>query len=77
MPGMWELPEMSLPLPRSKPLLAVKHSITTTDFSVGVWRGNADEQSSSVQLSLSKAARLPLTGLTRKILDRLEILPAR
>ena len=77
MPGMWELPQMERESPRTKPLLALKHSITTTDYSVRVWRARTPARDGSVQLSLAKASKLPLTGLTRKILNRLDLLKSR
>ncbi len=67
--GMWELPLSS---PSRKALFTLRHSITNTDYTVHVARGNAP--SGSVQLSLKHAAKLPLTGLTRKVLRRLELL---
>ncbi len=71
MPGMWELPESKRVL-QSVPLLSVRHSITTTDYTINVWRGRAPK--GSVQLKVAQAAKLPLTGLTRKILRRLSLL---
>lgn len=74
MPEMWELPEASSSLFRTKPLLTVKHSITTTDYAVSVWKTKAGLPPGSVQLRFAQAAKLPLTGLTRKILRRLALL---
>lgn len=69
MPGMWELPSG---VSSRKPFLTVRHSITNTRYTVHVSRAKAAK--GSIQLSLNRAAKLPLTGLTRKILRRLELL---
>jgi A/G-specific adenine glycosylase len=71
MAGMWELPPAK-PRANKEPLLRLRHSITTTDYTVRVWRGKAPN--SSIQSSLRDAAKLPLTGLTRKILRQLDLL---
>jgi A/G-specific adenine glycosylase len=71
MAGMWELPSATR-LQCSAPLLTVRHSITTTDYAVKVWRGKPPK--GSVQLNVAQAAKLPLTGLTRKILRNLSLL---
>lgn len=73
MPGMWELPEM--PHDQStRPICAVRHSITTTDYTVHVVpltiRGNQfGRWVSGMELNA-----LPLTGLARKILRKLNVL---
>lgn len=69
MPGMWELPEIKALLQEGKsPLLKLRHSITTTDYTVFVH----DEQRRSCRgdrwVPLRSIDRLPLTGLTRKII---------
>jgi len=71
MPGMWELPQVAR-VPRTKPLFTLRHSITTTDYVVSIWRGRPSK--GSVQSNVTQAAKLPLTGLTRKILQRLSLL---
>jgi A/G-specific adenine glycosylase len=74
MAGMWELPE-SMRVSKRQPLLALKHSITTTDWTISVFTGQTVPRSASVQwLPLDKVQRLPLTGLTRKILRRLNLI---
>jgi A/G-specific adenine glycosylase len=74
MPGMWELPRARREL-RSKAVLEVKHSITTTDWRVSVFPASRMRAGSELQwFSLNEAQRLPLTGLTRKILYRLKLL---
>ena len=73
MPGMWELPQ-AVREPRSKALLEVRHSITTTDWRVSVFCARRIRASSELEwFSLDAAQRLPLTGLTRKILRKLEV----
>lgn len=73
MPGMWELPQIEAPGDRAKPAFTVKHSITTTDYTVRVWdslsAGNGGEWVQHARLP-----RLPLTGLARKILRRAAVL---
>lgn len=66
MAGMWELPE-GHGARGKKPLLNLRHSITTTDYSVLVY---AEERShgDGKWVSVEKAERMALTGLTRKIL---------
>ena len=78
MAGMWELPPAH---PNGEPpLLTLKHSITTTDYTVRVYRDVA-HAGKSAQSGESRATRLrwfepdeavqlPLTGLARKILRR-------
>lgn len=66
MAGMWELPEVE---PNGvKPLLEVRHSITTTDYRVKVYAGTSG---TGEWIPLRRLASMPLTGLTRKVLMRL------
>ena len=64
MPGMWELPEM-LKTNGEKPLIRLKHSITTTDYMVTVYPG---ESNAGKWTPLRRVEKLALTGLSRKIL---------
>jgi len=74
MPAMWELPEAQRTMSR-EPLLKVKHSITTNDWQVSVFCGNADQAGAGEQwIPLAQVSQLPLTGLTRKILSKLNLL---
>jgi A/G-specific adenine glycosylase len=83
MPGMWELPMYSEKLSTEKrlatqplaaqPLMKLKHSITTTDYSVLVFAGKSRK---GQWVPLRNAERFPLTGLTRKILRKLEERPS-
>ena len=74
MPGMWELPAARSDISR-EPLLRVKHSITTSDWRVSVFSGSKPETANGGQwVPLAGVPQLPLTGLTRKILQKLELL---
>ena len=68
MPGMWELPQTH---PRAgEPTLRLRHAITNTDYEVSVYRTTRANGSRGRWVSLAAAERLPLTGLTQKILRR-------
>jgi A/G-specific adenine glycosylase len=74
MPGMWELPifheKTSAGKPSAmQPLMKLKHSITTTDYSVLVFAGNGRK---GQWVPLVNTGRFALTGLTRKILQKLK-----
>jgi A/G-specific adenine glycosylase len=66
MPSMWELPEMAGPK-SAKPVFELRHSITTTDYSVLVFAG-CRPLPAGRWVSLRKVKRMALTGLTGKIL---------
>jgi A/G-specific adenine glycosylase len=85
MPGMYELP----PLPTDaiagrEPILRLRHSITNTNYYVQVYaqRGRHDEALCAVPVAksdlrwvrTSRLGRLPLTGLARKVLQRLDVM---
>ena len=86
MPGMYELP----PLPQDavakrEPLLRLRHSITNTNYYVQVFaaRGPQDRglrravPAAKTDLHwtrTSKLAAVPLTGLARKVLQRLDVM---
>jgi A/G-specific adenine glycosylase len=72
MPGMWELPEVRSHLSVENRLFSLRHSITITDFTVHVVNGGKSEPGTWVRTS--RLGKLPLTGLTRKILRRAEII---
>lgn len=75
MPGMWELPE-AIDSSSEVPVLSVKHSITTTDWRVNVFTSKRPEAGTEAQwVPVADISRLPLTGLTRKILRKLSVLP--
>jgi A/G-specific adenine glycosylase len=69
MPGMWELPAYSQKQSVVQPLMKLKHSITTTDYSVLVFAGKGRK---GQWVRLGNAERVALTGLTRKILRKLK-----
>jgi len=78
MAGMWELPSM-LPtqVNGDTPLVRLRHSITDTDYQVSVFAVPPEELHDFVidgrWLTSRQWKRLPLTGLTRKILRRLQL----
>jgi A/G-specific adenine glycosylase len=71
MPGMWELPLLENGN-EAKPLLKLRHSITTTDYTVLVYRSDEVMGAEGKWVAVAAAHRLALTGLTRKILRSLE-----
>jgi A/G-specific adenine glycosylase len=85
MPGMWELPllpdEFSS---KRQPELIVRHAITNTNYYVTVYEIAPEEISKHLKqqtrrikwVQAHKLADLPLTGLARKILMRMEIMPS-
>jgi A/G-specific adenine glycosylase len=70
---MWELPLKmgSGVMKDKKPLLTLKHSITVTDFVVNVFAGGKRTPRLGRWVAVKSVHRLPLTGLTRKILKRI------
>jgi A/G-specific adenine glycosylase len=84
MPGMWELPEVTmLDGDHERTEITVRHAITITNYTVRVLRFS--EQEASLRFPDRGTARqwvrstelsgLPLTGLARKVLRRLQIIP--
>jgi A/G-specific adenine glycosylase len=73
MAGMWELPELR-EVNGAKPLFSLRHSITVTDYAVHVVEMNRPGQLEGEWVPDSRLRSLPLTGLTRKILRRVEML---
>src|SRR4029077_16773557 len=72
MPGMWELPALvASPARHPQPLLKLRHSITTTDYTVFVHAATGKNTKNGRWVPLHSARRLPLTGLARKILERI------
>jgi len=67
MAGMWELPECEVSEGK-KPLMKLRHSITTTDYTVLVYpeEKNCPE---GKWVPIERAERMALTGLTKKILS--------
>lgn len=88
MPGMWELPLLG-PSDRMRqdrePVLRLRHSITNTNYYVAVFSVDPDEMQIAAGDSVDpkiaqewvperRLAEIPLTGLARKILMRLDVL---
>lgn len=74
MPGMWELPHLAGKA-TGMPLLTVRHSITTTNWIVRVFHDPwAAADVRQRWIPLREVSLLPLTGLTRKILRKLDLL---
>lgn len=75
MPGMWELPFCNgVSQAESTPILKLRHSITNTDYTVLVFPNVAVRGAKGRWVSQRVIERLPLTGLARKILNKLELL---
>ena len=68
MPGMWELPEITAANVEAKACLTLRHSITVTDYQVGVLQSTVPEGTPGQWVPKSRLSKLPLTGLARKIL---------
>jgi A/G-specific adenine glycosylase len=77
MAGMWELPEIPSPQNHAQPAFRLRHSITVTDYTVHVWREAAPQVVSGRWIALSRLPKLAMTGLTRKILRKAEVLAMR
>ena len=84
MPGMWELPEIAMQqADRKRVELTLRHSITVTNYYVFVLsfsekegqRRLARAESQRKWIAASGLDKLPLTGLSRKVLRRLKIMP--
>ena len=74
MPGMWELPEITGTKTKSQPSLTLRHSITVTDYQVGVVEGAAPDGATGCWVAKSRLSTLPLTGLARKILRATKVI---
>ncbi|HXZ28337.1 MAG TPA: A/G-specific adenine glycosylase [Terriglobales bacterium] len=77
MPGMWELPAARPTRAAAHGagvLLRLRHSITTTDYQVEVRGGAGGAGHGTRWVPRSRLAHLPLTGLARKILQRVGLL---
>ena len=73
MPGMWELPELA-GTNGDGPAFTLRHSITTTDYRVRVWRHAASSCDSGKWIPVERMGKLALTGLARKILRKAAML---
>jgi len=72
MAGMWELP--SAKSSAKTLLLATRHSITVADYKVTVYAASRDVVANGRWVKLAEVESLPLTGLTRKVLRKLELI---
>lgn len=70
MAGMWELPEIPPPNNGVKPAFTLRHSITTTDYVVQVWKLSNGFRLAGEWIGEKQLGRIPLTGLARKILRK-------
>lgn len=85
MPGLWELPLLtSVDVPDEALSLAVRHAIMQINYDVRVRAvGFKEVRKLTIKggerrwIPLEDAAQMPLTGLARKILTRLHLLPHR
>ncbi len=73
MPGMWELPALS-DAQGGTAVLSLRHSITITDYKVRVLELACPEEHGGAWIPGTRLTTLPLTGLARKILRRVEVL---
>jgi A/G-specific adenine glycosylase len=73
MPGMWELPSAKNGQSEDA-AFTLRHSITDTDYTVRVWRGEAPAHPQGRWVRVAQLERTALTGLTRKILRRAGII---
>ncbi len=69
MPGMWELPAAGGN--GTRPAAVLRHAITRTDYRVKVFEGSSRQ---GEWVALHRLARLPLTGLTKKILKHFRVI---
>ena len=84
MAGMWELPVMPAEsVNGNHPVLCLRHSITDTDYRVAIYAAPAasfeERWADARWFTYRQCERLPLTGVTRKVLRRMraESAPAR
>jgi len=74
MPGMWELPEIAPTNGTTEAWLTLRHSITVTDYRVRVTAGPVPKTADGRWIAKSRLTKLPLTGLTRKILRAAKVI---
>jgi A/G-specific adenine glycosylase len=74
MPGMWELPEIADKNGTGEVWLTLRHSISVTDYVVRAMRGRVPDGTEGRWVAKSRVARLPLTGLARKILRAAKVI---
>jgi hypothetical protein len=74
MPAMWELPTIDSSVQGREPLFTVRHSVTVTDYLVKVVAQSALEAVKGQWVKKSKVNKLAITGLTKKILRKAQII---
>jgi len=74
MPGMWELPEIADKNGTGEVWLTLRHSISVTDYVVRAMRGRVPDGTEGRWVAKGRVARLPLTGLARKILRAAKVI---
>ena len=74
MSEMWELPRLSHTARNQEVLFRLRHSITVTDYAVSVVAQSGIAAENGEWVKRQKAHRLPLTGLTKKILRKANII---
>lgn len=82
MPDMWELPEVDMSVvEKMEPVLRVRHVITKTNHYVGVYefirptKEMLEKHPIQQWANAETLLEIPLTGLARKILMRMDIMP--
>ncbi|HSS98441.1 MAG TPA: A/G-specific adenine glycosylase [Terriglobales bacterium] len=74
MAGMWELPQGQPNSRTNGTCLTLRHSITVTDYRVRVFQGEIPDNTLGNWVREKRLAKLPLTGLARKILRAAELM---
>lgn len=75
MAGMWELPEIAAaPGEDVEPVMTVRHSITVTDYTVRVWDVAEQRKDRGRWISNERLQKLALTGVTRKVLRKVDLM---
>jgi A/G-specific adenine glycosylase len=74
MPEMWELPEIIRASGPVNACLTLGHSITVTNYLVHVVRCELPAETEGCWVPKSRITRLPLTGLTQKILRAAKVI---
>jgi A/G-specific adenine glycosylase len=91
MPDMLELPALPLDAVTGRePALRLRHAITNTNYYVQIFTESIEARTKASLLKqlpastkdlhwtpISRLALLPITGLTRKVMQRLELMPVR
>jgi A/G-specific adenine glycosylase len=73
MPGMWELPELTI-MNGGGSSFNLRHSITATNYAVQVWRVSAPSDVKGKWIAVGRLKKMALTGLARKALRKAQIL---